>query len=59
MTALLTRYPTAATSPAEVRQAKRKRDFHCEACGEEWDTPGHIWWVCRMYCVCGEIVEAE
>jgi hypothetical protein len=52
-----TRYPTAAQSPAEKR--KKKNDFVCEACGEEWNTPGHIWWVCRMRCVCGEIVEAE
>ena len=51
-------YPTTLhkLSPAEKRP--RKPDFHCEACGEEWDTPGHMWWLCRMYCVCGEIVEA-
>jgi predicted SprT family Zn-dependent metalloprotease len=50
-------YPTAAQSPAEKR--KKKHDFVCE-CGEEWNTPGHAWWVCRMYCTaCGEIVEAE
>jgi hypothetical protein len=55
MTAL--RYRTADKSPREQRP--RKFDFTCE-CGEQWDTPGHIWWVCRMYCTgCGEIVEAE
>lgn len=50
------RTPPVTQSPAEKR---RKPDFHCEACGEEWNTPGHIFWVCRMYCTCGEIVEAR
>jgi hypothetical protein len=44
------------TAPAEKR---RKPDFHCDACGEEWDAPGHMFWLCRMYCVCGEVVEAR
>jgi hypothetical protein len=56
MTALRTRYPAAAKSPAEQRP--KKYDFNC-SCGEKWNTPGHMWWLCRMYCVCGEIVEAE
>ena len=47
-------------SPAEIRAAKKPLpDFTCEECGEEWDTPGHIWWVCRMRCVCGNEVEAR
>jgi len=53
-------FPTTLgqTAPAEKRQ-QRKYDFTCE-CGEEWDTPGHMFWVCRMYCVsCGEVVEAK
>lgn len=50
----------AKFSPREKREAKKVRhDFVCEACGEEWDTPGHMFWLSRMYCVCGEVVEAK
>jgi hypothetical protein len=49
-------YPTAGQSPAEARKT-RKYDFHCK-CGEQWDAPGHMFWLCRMYCSCGEIVES-
>lgn len=46
------------TAPAEKRE--RKPDFHCEACGDEWDTPGHMFWLCRMRCpTCGEATEAR
>ena len=52
------RTPLGKSSPAEKRIAK-KYDFNCD-CGEQWNTPGHIFWVCRMYCgSCGEVVEAE
>lgn len=48
----------AKLSPIEKRQAK-KSDFVCE-CGEEWMTPGHMFWLCRMQCPqCGEGVEAR
>lgn len=48
----------AKQSPIEKRQAK-KSDFVCD-CGEEWMTPGHMFWLCRMQCPqCGEVVEAR
>lgn len=57
VSAVRKRYPTANTSPAEIRKA-RKYDFVCE-CGEEWNAPGHMWWLCKMQCsLCDEIVEA-
>lgn len=54
----LIRTPLGSPSPRDLRQ-KRKYDFHCEACGDEWDAPGHMWWLCRMRCMCGEVVEAK
>lgn len=49
------------SSPAEIRQEKKRpHDFVCESCGEEWDTPGHMFWLSRDYCPqCGEVVEAK
>ncbi len=46
------------TSPAEKRAEAKQYDFTCE-CGEEWDAPKHAWWVGRMRCMCGEVVEAK
>lgn len=47
-------------SPREIREEKQaKSDFICD-CGEEWMTPGHMFWLCRMQCQkCGEMVEAK
>ena len=48
----------AKLSPIEKRQ-EEQNDFICE-CGEEWMTPGHMFWLCRMQCPqCGEVVEAR
>lgn len=48
----------AKLSPIEKRQ-EEQNDFICE-CGEEWMTPGHTFWLCRMQCPqCGEVVEAR
>lgn len=48
------------SSPADIRRLNaRQHDFVCD-CGEEWDTPAHMFWLCRMYCEkCGEVVEAK
>jgi uncharacterized OB-fold protein len=48
-------------SPREEREeANRIYDFTCDDCGEKWDTPGHMFWLCRMYCEkCGNETEAR
>lgn len=53
------RTPLGKSSPRDLRDDKRQSDFICD-CGEEWMTPGHMFWLCRMYCEkCGEVVEAR
>lgn len=57
----MTRFPNfARLSPREKRDSSKvKSDFNCD-CGEQWDAPGHLWWLGRMYCVaCGEVVESQ